>query len=100
MQIDAGTIITAAGVITALGVILGLILKWHSWYLRQNSQDDELTALKNTHIDDMKQIKEENTLVCFALLACLDGLIQLGCNHTVTVAKDKLEKHLNCQAHK
>ena len=100
MQINSQTIITVAGVITALGVILGIILKWHSWYIKQNAQDDKLAAIKTTHNDDMKQIKEENTLICYALLACLDGLEQLGCNHTVTLAKNKLEKHLNCRAHK
>ena len=100
MQINAQTIITVAGVITALGVILGIILKWHSWYLRQNKQDDDLKSLKETHLADMRQMKEENTLICYALSACLDGLQQLGCNHTVPDAKSRLEKHLNQQAHK
>ena len=82
-------IITAASLITALGVILGFIFKGYKWYLKQKKQDEEI-----------KQIKEENTLMCFALLACLDGLQQLGANHTVPIAKEKLEKYLNQQAHK
>jgi len=82
-------IIMGASLITALGVILGLIIKIHKWYLKQEKQDDEI-----------KQIKEEDTLICFALSACLDGLMQLGANHTVPVAKDKLDKYLNKQAHK
>ena len=45
------------------------------------------------------KIKEENTLICFALSACLDGLQQLGANHSVPVAKDKLDKYLNQKAH-
>lgn len=45
-------------------------------------------------------MKEENTLMCYALMACLDGLMQLGANHTVPVAKEKLDKYLNQQAHK
>lgn len=82
-------IITAASLLTALGVILGFIFKGYKWYLKQKKQDEEI-----------KQIKEENTLMCFALLACLDGLQQLGANHTVPIAKEKLEKYLNQQAHK
>ena len=49
---------------------------------------------------DIDKIKEENTLIVFALSACLDGLQQLGANHTVTVAKDKLDKYINKRAHK
>ena len=82
-------IITGASVITALGVILGLIFKAHKWYLKQEKQDEEI-----------KQIKEEDTLICYALSACLDGLQQLGANHTVPDAKEKLDKYLNQQAHK
>lgn len=82
-------IITGASLITALGVILGVVFKIHKWYLRQEQQDKEI-----------KQIKEEDTLICYALSACLDGLMQLGANHTVPDAKDKLDKYLNQQAHK
>jgi hypothetical protein len=82
-------IITGASLITAIGVILGFVFKVHKWYLKQEQQDKEI-----------KQIKEEDTLICYALSACLDGLQQLGANHTVPDAKDKLDKYLNQQAHK
>ena len=74
-------IITGASLITALGVILGVVFKVHKWYLKQKKIEEEI-----------KQIKEEDTLICYALSACLDGLQQLGCNHTVPDAKDKLDK--------
>ena len=35
----------------------------------------------------------------YALQACLDGLEQLGANHNVPEAKDKLSKYINQQAH-
>lgn len=82
-------ILAAASLITALGVILGLVAKIHKWYLRQQRQDEEI-----------RRIKEEDTLICYALSACLDGLMQLGANHTVPAAKDKLDKFLNQNAHK
>ena len=49
---------------------------------------------------DIAASKEERTLVVYALSACLDGLQQLGANHTVPKAKDKLDKYINKQAHK
>lgn len=82
-------IITFASLITALGVIFGVVFKAHKWYLKQKKLEEEI-----------KQMKEENTLICYALSACLDGLQQLGCNHTVPDAKDKLDEYLNQQAHK
>jgi len=82
-------IITGASIITALGIIFGFIFKVYKWCQRQDQQDKEI-----------KQIKEEDTLICYALSACLDGLQQLGANHTVPLAKEKLDKYLNQQAHK
>lgn len=61
----------------------------HKWFMKQEKQDV-----------DIKQLKEENTLIVYALSACLDGLEQLGANHTVTDAKNRLDKYINKQAHK
>jgi len=80
---------TIAGIITALGVIFGVVFAIYRFVLRQKQQDEEIKA-----------IKEENALICYALRACLDGLQQLGANHTVPDAKERLEKHLNIVAHK
>lgn len=93
-------IITIGSCITALGIIIGFVLKCHKWYLRQEEQSAEIAELKVVHESDVKSIKSEDTLICFALSACLDGLEQLGCNHSVPKAKEKLDKYLNCQAHK
>ena len=89
ITVNADTIITAAAIITALGVIFGVVFAVYRWYLKQEKQDK-----------DIARIKEEDTLIVFALSACLDGLQQLGANHTVPIAKDKLDKYINQQAHK
>ncbi len=89
MYINWQMIILAASVLTAVGSIIGLILKIHKWYLAQTEQGEQIEALKR-----------ENTLICFSLSACLDGLHQLGANHTVNDAKNRLDKYLNQQAHK
>ncbi len=88
MTISAQTIISAAALIGAIGAIFGLIFAVYRWYLRQNKDTEEI-----------KHLKKENTLICYALSACLDGLVQLGANHTVPKAKEKLDKYLNQSAH-
>lgn len=89
VTVSADAIITIAAVIGALGVIFGVVFAVYRWYLKQEKQDKDIT-----------RIKEEDTLIVFALSACLDGLQQLGANHTVPIAKDKLDKYINQQAHK
>lgn len=89
VTVSADTIVTIAAVIGALGVIFGIVFAVYRWYLKQEKQDK-----------DIAHIKEEDTLIVFALSACLDGLQQLGANHTVPIAKDKLDKYINQRAHK
>lgn len=83
------TLLTISAVTVALGTIFGILTAVYKFILRQLKQDE-----------DIKRIKEEDTLIVFALSACLDGLQQLGANHTVPIAKDKLDKYINQQAHK
>ncbi len=89
MTIDINAVKTVAELISACSIILGVIVAVVCWYLKLKKQGT-----------DISEIKKENALICFALQACLDGLEQLGANHTVPVARDKLEKHLNVNAHK
>lgn len=88
MYISTATIINVAALVTALITIGGILFSIFKWFQKQKQQDI-----------DIKSMKEENTLLCYGLMACLDGLQQLGANHTVPVAKDKLEKYLNQKAH-
>lgn len=77
------------GAVSSLVVVFGAAFAVYRWYLKQEQQDK-----------DIARIKEEDTLIVYALSACLDGLQQLGANHTVPVAKDKLDKYINQQAHR
>lgn len=99
IDITAETLITAGAVLAAVTALGGALI---ALYKRSRKPDENarlIAELKEQHETDIKQIKKENTLVCYALSACLDGLLQLGCNHTVPDAKSKLDKHLNQQAH-
>lgn len=110
IHVDANTIITAVGVLSAIGTVLFWVLKAHKWFLNQEAQDqknadmekrlsEKITALEKKHDADMSKSKEERQIVCYGLTACLDGLQQLGCNHTVPEAKIRLDKYLNERAH-
>lgn len=82
-------IITAAAVITAIVTIFGIIFAVYRWYLKQEQQDK-----------DIKALKDEQCLLTYGVLACLKGLKEQGCNGPVTEAINKIEKHINQEAHK
>ena len=92
-------ITNAAGLITALVVIFSAIFAVYRWYLKQNHQDEDIKGLRAAHNKDVKAIKEEQCVMCKALLACLSGLKQLGANGDVTKVYSELEEHINKQAH-
>lgn len=88
MYVDVNTIITAASLLAAIGAIFSVVFAVYRWYLRQNRQDTEIEKLKS-----------EQCLLTYGILACLKGLKEQGCNGSVTEAIDKIEKHINKQAH-
>lgn len=89
------TIITTAAVIAAAIAIVGYYNKVYSWVKHQEEQDKRMDKIERAATTERKEL----TLIVYALSACLDGLGQLGANHTVPVAKDKLDKYINKQAH-
>ncbi len=88
MYVDAGTVLELAALLGAFGTLGALLYKVFRWVERQKVQDAEIEA-----------IKKEQCVMCYGLLATLDGLKQLGANGNVTDAHEKLEKHLNQSAH-
>ena len=91
----AQTIITTAAVIAAIIAIVGYYNKVYSWVKHQEEQDKRMDKIERAAATERKEL----TLIVYALSACLDGLGQLGANHTVPIAKDKLDKYINKQAH-
>lgn len=89
MYVTWQTIITAAAVLAALGAIVKYFAKAHSWVQRQKEQDESIT-----------EIKSEQQLLVYGVLACLKGLKEQGANGPVSDAIDRIEKHLNKEAHK
>lgn len=81
-------LIYISSVIAAVVAISGVVAAAVRWFDNQTKQDREIS-----------KIKRENMLIVAALSACLDGLTQLGANHSVALAKRDLDEYLNEQAH-
>lgn len=88
VTISAQTVVTAAAVLSALGVIGGVALWCFKFVERDKRQSKELAA-----------IRAEQAVIFLGVLACLKGLKEQGCDGPVTIALEKLEKHLNRAAH-
>ena len=99
MYIDFDTIILISKVIGALAVIGGVFLAIYKVFQAPKNNAADVAELKETHTKDIKAIQEELCVMNYALLATLDGLMQLHCNGNVSKAHDMLSKHLNKQAH-
>ena len=83
------SVITAAAIVGAV-VALGKYLRnLFGWVEKQTQQDRDIAS-----------IKEEQKIMTDGLLACLKGLHELGANGPVTDAIQKIEQHLNKEAHK
>lgn len=89
MFIDADTIIKAAAVLGALSVIVGVIVTAYRILESNRRQSVEINAMK-----------EEQTIICYALQGALQGLIEQGCDGPCRDALNMLQKHLNKTAHK
>ena len=88
MYVDWETVVNAARVISSVGVIAGLLVGIYKFVEQDKRQQVEITA-----------IKQEQTLICEGIVACLKGLKEQGCNGPVTEALKKMEDHLNNAAH-
>ena len=88
MYINGEMVIRLATTAGAFLTLATMLYKSICWMERQKAQDAEIEA-----------IKKEQCVMCYGLLATLDGLKQLGANGNVSDAYQKLEKHLNKTAH-
>lgn len=99
MSTVSALIIEAASMFTAIMVLVGGLWAGFKFFYRQQIQDSDMVNLKKEHVHDINLIREEQQMICYGVLACLDGLKQQGCNGNVTQAHTALEKYLNKAAH-
>lgn len=95
------------GLILSCAALITLVVKVVSKYKEIENYKKDIAALKNDMADlrtnttaQFQTIMAELTIQTRSTNAILDGLQQLGCNHTVPKAKEELEEYLNIEAHK
>lgn len=88
MYIDADMIIKAASLVGALGALAGVVIALYR-QVESNRKQSEI----------IKEIQEEQTIICYGLRGALEGLIEKGCNGPCKEALSMLDKHLNKSAH-
>lgn len=104
------SLIFISSVLAAIGGIVGYLVKAVRFVDRQKAQDAEIASIKTQHEKDKKDlykkteeelyaIYEEQTLLTYAVLSCLKGLREQGCNGPVSEAIGKIERHINQKAH-
>lgn len=93
--------LTIGQILEVLGVIVAL---WGGYKViceivaKLNAKHDQVQKWEE-YDKQIKDIKDEQCLLTYCMLATLDGLKQLGCNGKVTEARDRLDRHLNKTAH-
>lgn len=80
--------VVAAGVVGAIFALISQLKKIFGWFDKQEMQDTSI-----------KDIQEEQALLTAGILACLKGLVELGCDGAVKEQINKIETHINKKAH-
>ena len=88
MYVDGNTLIWCGSLLAAAAALCGAVYKFVTWLIEQKKQSSKI-----------QEVQEEQTVICYVLLAALDGLKQLGANGEVTKAHDYLSKYINQKAH-
>lgn len=89
MCVDADTVIKAAALLAALGSLVGAVIAVYKVYDNNRKQNEVI-----------KEMQEEQTVICYGLKGALQGLIEQGCNGPCKEALNTLDKHLNKKAHR
>ena len=89
MYIDADTVIKAASLLAALSALVGAVIAIYKM-IEVNKRQSEV----------IKEIQDEQTIICYGLKGALQGLIEQGCDGPCKEALSMLDKHLNKSAHR
>lgn len=95
MPLTMGLVLVICATLVALSggaaVIVSIIKTINSSHDRAQKWDEYESKIQD--------IKEEQCMLTYCMMATLDGLHQLGCNGKVTQARSDLDKYMNKQAH-
>ena len=99
IEIDTTTLIAVAGVVGAIATLAGFGYKIFKWFEKQKEQTKQIEEIKKEEKEHKQELNDELCLLTYAVLACLKGLKEQGCNGPVSEAIEKVEKHTNQKAH-
>ncbi len=88
VYIDVDAIIKLGSLLGALIALVSAIIAVYKVYETNKKQSVVI-----------KEIQEEQTLICYGLRGALQGLIEQGCDGPCKDALNMLDKHLNKSAH-
>lgn len=88
MYIDADFIIKAASLLGAIGALVAAIVSVYKVVEINRRQSEFINA-----------IQKEQQIICYGLRGALQGLVEQGCNGPCRDALERLDKHLNKNAH-
>ena len=89
MYISTDNIIEAASLLTALSALVTAALTIYK-QIETNKRQSEV----------IREMQDEQTIICYGLKGALEGLIEQGCNGPCKDALTMLDKHLNKNAHR
>lgn len=82
------TLLTVAAIVGAVVAIISYLRKLFGWFEKQELQDKSI-----------EEIKAEQAILTSGILACLKGLVELGCDGVVKEQIQNIESYLNNKAH-
>lgn len=99
IEIDTTTLIAVAGIAGAIATLAGFGYKIFKWFDKQEEQTKQIEEIREAEREHKQELDDELCLLTYAVLACLKGLKEQGCNGPVSEAIKKVEKHINQKAH-
>lgn len=100
------TLDMVAKIVSVVSVVAGLIAALVTAIKRRAKEQGKVAELEQRIGKDEEQTAavrkschEEQALIIYGLLASLKGLQELGCDGPVTIAINKIERHINIKAH-
>ena len=104
--VELGKIVGA--ILTIFGVFMGVYKFFKTQIFdrldRLEREEKEIEehqeVIEETQREHYNSNQEEFLIIIKALSACLDGLMQQGCNHTVPSCKQELDRFLLEKSHK
>lgn len=93
--ITINSILVGLGCVGALVAGVGAIMS----VVKNINEGHDKVQKWDKYEESLKEVKEEQCMLTYCMMATLDGLHQLGCNGKVTEARESLDKFMNKQAH-